>query len=97
MNEEKLHQLRIAADQKRRSSTPVWLIILGVAIVTGVMIYFAVPRASDSDRSGLKSNRNLAGSQSGGKGGPGGLSGALEGSIPWAVASLPRGKPDAAG
>ena len=53
MNEEKLHQLRIAADQKRRSSTPVWLIILSVAVVTGVVIYFAVPRASDSERSGL--------------------------------------------
>ena len=75
MNEEKLHQLRIAADQKRRSSTPVWLIILGVAVVTGVVIYFAVPRASDSDRSGLKSNRDLAASPAGGKGGPGGTSG----------------------
>jgi len=75
MNEEKLNQLRIAADQKRRSSTPVWLILLGVAVVTGVVIYFAVPRASDSDRSGLKSNRDLAASPSGGKGGPGGMSG----------------------
>jgi len=75
MNEEKLHQLRIGADQKRRSSTPVWVIILSVAVVTGVVIYLAVPRASDSDRSGLKSNRDLAASQSGGKGGPGGTSG----------------------
>jgi len=96
MNEEKLHQLRIAADQKRRSSTPVWLIILGVAIVTGVMIYFAVPRASDSDRSGLKSNRNLAGSQSGGKGGPGGLSGGLGSSNALAAASPSPGKADGA-
>ena len=74
MNEEKLHLLRITADQKRRSSTPVWLIILSVAAVTGVVIYFAVPRASDSDRSGLKSNRDLAATTSGGKGGPGGTS-----------------------
>src|SRR5439155_11815019 len=74
MNEEKLHQLRIAADQKRRSSTPVWVIILSVAVVTGVVIYLAVPRASDSDRSGLKSNRDLAASPSGSKGGPGGTS-----------------------
>ena len=69
MNEEKLQQLRIASDQKRRSSKPVWLIILCVAVVTGGVIYFAVPRASDSERSGLKSNRDLAASQSGGKGG----------------------------
>jgi HlyD family secretion protein len=72
MNEEKLQQLRIAADQKRRSSTPVWLIVLSVAIATGGLIYFAVPRASDSDRSGLKSNRDHAASQSGGVGSPGG-------------------------
>ena len=75
MNEEKLQQLRIAADQKRRSSTPVWLIILGVAVVTGVVIYFAVPRASDADRSGLKSNRDLAASPSDGKGGMYGATG----------------------
>src|SRR2546422_1200725 len=75
MNEEKLQELRIAADQKRRSSTPVWLIILGVAVVTGVVVYFAVPRAADSDRSGLKSNRDLATSQSGRKSGSSGMSG----------------------
>jgi len=68
MNEEKLQQLRIASDQKRRSSKPVWLIVLGVAVVTGGVIFFAVPRASDSERSGLKSNRDLPASQSGGKG-----------------------------
>jgi HlyD family secretion protein len=63
MNEEKLQQLRIVSDQKRRSSAPIWLIIASVAVVTGVVIFFAVPRASDSDRSGLKSNRKLAASQ----------------------------------
>jgi HlyD family secretion protein len=92
MNEEKLHQLRIAADQKRRSSTPVWLIILSVAVVTGVVIYFAVPRASDSDRSGLKSNRDLAASPSGGKGGPGGTSGGFGSSN--SAASPSPGKAD---
>jgi HlyD family secretion protein len=74
MNEEKLQELRIAMDQKRRSSTSVWLILLSVALVTGVVIYFAVPRASDSDRSGLKSNPDLGASPSAGKGGVGGTS-----------------------
>ena len=83
MNEEKLQALRITADQKRRSSTPVWLIVLSVAVVTGLVIFFAVPRASDSDRSGLKSNRDLPTSQSGGKGGPGGFGS----SNAWAAAS----------
>jgi len=88
MNEEKLQQLRIAADQKRRSSTPVWLIILGVAVVTGVVIYFAVPRASDADRSGLKSNRDLAASPSDGKGG---MYGATGGSNALATVSPSQG------
>ena len=94
MNEEKLHQLRIAADQKRRSSTPVWVIILSVAVVTGVVIYLAVPRASDSDRSGLKSNRDLAASPSGRKGGPGGTSGGFGSSNSTAAPS--PGKADGA-
>ena len=55
MNEEKLQQLRIASENKRRSSVPMWAIILGVLAITAVAIYLAVPRASDSDRSGLKS------------------------------------------
>jgi len=94
MNEEKLRQLHIAADQKRRSSTPVWLIVLSVAVVTGIVIYFAVPRASDSDRSGLKSNRDLAASPSGGKGGAAGTSGGFGGSNSPAPPS--PGKPDGA-
>ncbi len=61
MNEEKLQQLRIASDQKRRSGTPMWVIVLSVLLVTGVVAFFAVPRASDSSRSGMKSNRELAG------------------------------------
>jgi HlyD family secretion protein len=68
MNEEKLQQLRIASDQKRRSSKAVWLILVGIGVVTGGVIYFAVPRASDSDRSGLKSNRDLPASKSVGQG-----------------------------
>jgi HlyD family secretion protein len=76
MNEQKLQQLRIAPERKRRSAIPVWVIVLSVAAITGGVIYFAVPRASDSDRSGLKSNRKLA-SPSTEKGGPAGMSGGL--------------------
>ena len=83
-----------AADQKRRSSTPVWLILLSVAVVTGLVIYFAVPRASDSDRSGLKSNRDLAASPSGGKDGPAGTSGGFGSSN--STASPSPGKADGA-
>ncbi len=60
MNEEKLQQLRIPPGQKRRSSAPLWLIVGGVALVTGVVVFFAVPRASDSVRSGMKSNPKAA-------------------------------------
>jgi len=73
MNEEKLQQLRIAPERKRRSAVPVWVIFVGVAVVTAGVIYFAVPRAADSDRSGLKSNRSPA-SPSAEKGGAAGLS-----------------------
>ncbi len=55
MNEDQLQKLRISSEQKRRSSTPVWLIILIVLGITGVVAFFAVPRASDSIRAGLKS------------------------------------------
>ncbi len=60
MTEEKLQQLRIASEQKRRSRTPLWLIFGGVLVVTGVVAYFAVPRAGDDVRSGLLSNREAA-------------------------------------
>ncbi|MBI3417042.1 MAG: hypothetical protein HY043_17255 [Verrucomicrobia bacterium] len=55
MNEEKLQQLRIASENKRRSSVPMWAIVFGVLAITATVIYLAVPRASDSERSGLKS------------------------------------------
>lgn len=60
MNEEKLQQLRIASDRKRRSGGPLWLIIAVVVIVTAVVVYFAAPRAADSIRSGMKSNPKAA-------------------------------------
>ncbi len=55
MNEDQLQKLRISSEQKRRSSTPVWLIILIVLGTTAVVAFFAFPRASDSIRAGLKS------------------------------------------
>jgi len=60
MTEDKLQQLRIASEQKRRSRTPLWLIFGGVLVVTGVVGYFAVPRTGDDVRSGLLSNREAA-------------------------------------
>lgn len=60
MNEEKLQQLRIASEKKQRSSAPMWGIILGVVVISAVVIYFAVPRASDAIRSGMKSGRSSA-------------------------------------
>lgn len=60
MTEDKLQQLRIASEQKRRSRTPLWLIFGGVMVVTGVIAYFAVPRVGDDVRSGLLSNREAA-------------------------------------
>lgn len=60
MTEEKLQQLRIASEQKRRSRTPLWLIFGGVLIVTGAVAYLAIPRTGDDVRSGLLSNREAA-------------------------------------
>lgn len=60
MNEDKLQQLRIASEEKRRSALPLWLIVGGVVLITGIVVYLAVPRASDSVRSGLKSNPKAA-------------------------------------
>lgn len=60
MTEDQLQKLRIASEQKRRSRTPLWLIFGGVLVVTGVVAYFAVPRADDDIRSGLTSGREAA-------------------------------------
>jgi len=84
MNDEKLQQLRIASDRKRRSGGPLWFIILLVLLVTGVVVYLAVPRASDSIRSGMKSNPKAASAlpDQGGAGLPGASS----------AAPLPKGE-----
>jgi len=88
MNEEKLQQLRIASDYKRRSGASLWLIIGGVVVVTGLVVYFAVPRASDSIRSGMKSNRNASGKNDKAGASPGmGSASASTGSVGMAAAA----------
>jgi len=60
MNEDKLKQLRIAAEHKQRSNRSLWVILISVFAVTALVLYIAVPRLSDSTRSGLKSNPDPA-------------------------------------
>ena len=55
MTDDKLQQLRIASERKQRSQGGLWMIIAGVILITAVIAYFAVPRASDSQRGGMKS------------------------------------------
>jgi HlyD family secretion protein len=50
MNSDKLGQLRIEPEQKRRPRRAMWIILVSVLIVTAVAVFFAVPRASDSIR-----------------------------------------------
>jgi len=50
MNPEKLKQLQIAPEQKRRPSGALWLIALAVLLVTGAALYFAWPSSKDKDR-----------------------------------------------
>lgn len=64
MTNEQLEKLRIASEQKRRPRGPVWIIVLAVLLVTGVVAWFAVPRASDNIRSGMKSGREEASAKS---------------------------------
>ena len=60
MNNEQLDRLRIASERKRRPRGPVWIIFGGVAVLTAVIFWFAVPRAGDSIRTGLVSNKDAA-------------------------------------
>ena len=50
MNDHKLQQLSIDKDVKRRSQQPMFLIFIGVAIVTGIALYYWWPRESDKVR-----------------------------------------------
>jgi len=59
MKNDALDKLRIASEQKRRPGGPVWLIFGVIAVILGVIAFFAVPRASDSIRTGMKSSREM--------------------------------------
>ncbi len=59
MNNDALEKLRIASERKRRPRGAVWLIFSVIAVIVGVIAYFAVPRASDSIRTGMKSSREM--------------------------------------
>lgn len=50
MNAEKLRALQIAPESKSRSQGSVWLIFLGVAVITTVVAYFAWPKKDDDRR-----------------------------------------------
>lgn len=50
MNAEKLRTLQIDPEAKSRSQASVWLIFLGVAVVTAVVGYFAWPKKDDNRR-----------------------------------------------
>ena len=55
MSDERLERLRIASHQKRRSVLPTVLIIGSIVGLTGAIAWWAIPRASDDVRSGMKS------------------------------------------
>lgn len=59
MNNDQLDRLRIASERKRRPKGPVWIIFGGVAVITAVVAWFAVPRSGDSIRTGLMSNKEV--------------------------------------
>ena len=50
MNAEKLRALQIDPESKSRSQGSVWLIFLGVAVITTVVAYFAWPKKDDGRR-----------------------------------------------
>ena len=50
MNSDKLNDLQIRPEDKRRSQRSPWLIFIVIFLIAGVAIYFAWPRASDSQR-----------------------------------------------
>src|ERR1700742_2930695 len=50
MNADKLSDLHIASEDRKRPQRPMWVIFIGVIVVVAIAIYFAWPRASDSVR-----------------------------------------------
>lgn len=55
MSPDNLEKLRIASERKRRPRGPIWLILGSIALVLAAIAYLAIPRASDSIRTGMKS------------------------------------------
>jgi len=50
MKSSKLDSLRIDNSVRERPRLPLAVILLGIALVAGVSLYFAIPRASDAER-----------------------------------------------
>jgi HlyD family secretion protein len=50
MNSEKLNELQIRPEDKRRSPRPPWIIFLVVLLIAAVAVFFAWPRLSDTQR-----------------------------------------------
>ncbi|MDB6016259.1 MAG: Secretion protein HlyD family protein [Pedosphaera sp.] len=50
MNSDKLKELQIAPGEKQRPKRPLWVIFMGVILITAIAAYFAWPRASDNRR-----------------------------------------------
>ena len=50
MNSDKLNELQIAPEDKKRPQRPIWIIFLVVILVSGLALFFAWPRASDAQR-----------------------------------------------
>lgn len=50
MNEDKLQQLNIDSNSKRRTQRPFWSILIGVALVVAVALFYWWPRESDKHR-----------------------------------------------
>lgn len=50
MNDDKLQKLSIDSQSKRRTGVPFWSILIGVAVVIAVALYFWWPRKSDNVR-----------------------------------------------
>ncbi|HZV33821.1 MAG TPA: efflux RND transporter periplasmic adaptor subunit [Verrucomicrobiae bacterium] len=50
MNSDKLSELHIPAEERKRPQRPLWIIFVAVILFTGAALYFAWPRASDMVR-----------------------------------------------
>ena len=60
MNEDKIQKLKIDKTQKKRSGRFVGFIFAVAIVIAGIVIYYAIPRESDSIRINLKGLKTLA-------------------------------------